>query len=48
VPTTLSVVAGVDHTFTYVEHVIPELVTPEVERILTWMERTTRLVPAPA
>jgi acetyl esterase len=41
VPTTLSVVAGVDHTFTYVEHVIPELVTPEVERILDWMKRTT-------
>ena len=36
VPTTLSVIAGFDHTFSYVEHLLPG-VTPEMERIFVWM-----------
>ena len=37
VPTTLSVVAGFDHTFDYVEHRL-DGVTPEVERIIGWLK----------
>ena len=38
VPTTLSVVAGLDHGFSSVEHLLPD-VTPEFERILAWLKR---------
>ena len=38
VPTTLSVVAGFDHTFDYVEHKL-DGVTPEIERIINWLKR---------
>jgi acetyl esterase len=41
VPTTLSVVAGADHTFTYVEMKIPEKVTPEFNRIFAWLSDVT-------
>ena len=40
VPTTLSVVAGFDHTFDYVEHRI-DGVTPEIERIIGWLKGVT-------
>lgn len=36
VPTTLSVITGVDHAFSYVEHLLPP-VTPEFERIIAWL-----------
>ena len=36
VPTTCSVVAGADHGFVYLEHLLPGA-TPEVERMLAWM-----------
>jgi acetyl esterase len=39
VPLTLSVVQGADHGFVYLEHVLPGA-TPEVERILDWLEQT--------
>ena len=42
VPTTLSVVEGVDHAFSYVEHLLPEAVTPEFERIFAWLKKHTR------
>ena len=37
VPTTLSVVQGLDHGFSSVEYVLPQ-VTPEFKRILAWLE----------
>ena len=37
VPTTLSVIQGLDHAFSYVENALPK-VTPEFERILAWLE----------
>jgi acetyl esterase len=40
VPLTVSVVEGADHGFVYLEHVLPSA-TPEVERILGWMEEAT-------
>ena len=40
VPTTLSVVAGFDHTFDYVEHRL-DGVTPEIERIIGWLKGVT-------
>ena len=40
VPTTVSVPAGFDHTFDYVEHKL-DGVTPEVERIIGWLGRVT-------
>ncbi len=40
VPTTLSVAAGFDHTFDYVEHRI-DGVTPEIERIIGWLKNIT-------
>jgi acetyl esterase len=39
VPLTVSVVQGADHGFVYLEHVLPGA-TPEVERILDWLEAT--------
>lgn len=39
VATTVSMIAGVDHAFHYVEHKIPELVTPEMERIIAWLRQ---------
>jgi acetyl esterase len=36
VPTTLSVVAGADHTFAQLEHELPSA-TPELERIFAWL-----------
>jgi acetyl esterase/lipase len=39
VPLTVSVVQGADHGFVYLEHVLPAA-TPEVERILDWLEAT--------
>lgn len=39
VPLTVSVVQGADHGFVYLEHVLPGA-TPEVERILDWLETT--------
>jgi acetyl esterase len=39
VPLTMSVVQGADHGFVYLEHVLPGA-TPEVERILDWLEAT--------
>ena len=38
VPTTLSVIEGLDHAFSYVERKLPE-VTPEFERILGWLAK---------
>jgi len=46
VPTTLSVVAGLDHVFHYAERQLPLLVTPEMERILDWLSERIG-VPAP-
>ena len=40
VPTTVSVPAGFDHTFDYVEHKL-EGVTPEIERIIGWLKGVT-------
>lgn len=40
VPTTLSVPAGFDHTFDYVEHKL-DGVTVEIERIITWLQDIT-------
>ena len=37
VPTTVSIPSGFDHTFDYVEHKL-EGVTPEIERISTWLK----------
>jgi len=37
VPTTVSVVAGLDHAFHYVEHKLPTRVTPEMERMIQWL-----------
>lgn len=42
VPTTLSVVAGLNHAFTSLEHVLPE-VTPEFERIFAWLRKHVRV-----
>ena len=41
VPTTLSVPAGYDHTFDYVEHKL-DGVTAEIERIAGWLRKVTR------
>ena len=38
--TTVSIPGGFDHTFDYVEHKI-EGVTPEIERIITWLKLVT-------
>ena len=38
VTTTLSVIEGLDHAFSYVERKLPE-VTPEFERILNWLAK---------
>jgi acetyl esterase len=40
VPTTVSIPSGFDHTFDYVEHKL-EGVTPEIERISTWLKSVT-------
>lgn len=40
VPTTVSVPAGLDHTFDYVEHKL-DGVTPEIERIIGWLKGVT-------
>ena len=37
VPTTVSIPAGFDHTFDYVEHKLAG-VTPEIERITGWLK----------
>jgi len=46
VPTTLSVVAGLDHVFHYTERQLAGLVTPEMESILDWLSERIG-VPAP-
>ncbi|MFQ5948984.1 MAG: alpha/beta hydrolase, partial [Acidimicrobiia bacterium] len=40
VPVTLSVLPGVDHAFSYLEHALPG-VTPEFERIFVWLRQRT-------
>ena len=40
VHTTVSIPGGFDHTFDYVEHKI-EGVTPEIERLITWLKSVT-------
>lgn len=46
VPTTLSVVAGLDHVFHCAERQLPRLATPEMESILDWLSERIG-VPAP-
>ena len=45
VSVTVSVIADVDHAFHYVEHKIPELVTAEMEREITWLAQQAARAP---
>ena len=42
VPVTLSLVQGVDHSFAFMEHLMPQA-KEEMERVLTWLRRTAGL-----